>query len=197
MNDQIIFRALLALVLLLFVGHRAFYTRKFPASEAETVDKLKRTPVSTLAAVFSFLALVSTAIYIVFPSLLSWASASFPPWLRWLGVGLALAGFLLLEWSHRALGKNWSDQPRTTETQQIVQTGPYRWIRHPIYASFLLILGSTLLISANWLVGLCWIASVVLDGAVRVRFEEQAMLNRFGEEYSQYERRTGRIFPRV
>lgn len=135
MNDPFIFRGLLALVLLLFVGHRASYTRKFPASEAETVDKLQRTPLSTLAAGFSLFALVSTTIYIVYPNLLSWASAPFPAWLRWLGVGLAFTGFLLLEWSHRALGKNWSDQPRTTQTQQLVQTGPYQWIRHPIYAS--------------------------------------------------------------
>jgi protein-S-isoprenylcysteine O-methyltransferase Ste14 len=69
-------------------------------------------------------------------------------------VGVALAGFALLEWSHRSLGAEWSEQPRLTQSQRLVQSGPYRWVRHPIYCSFLLILGSTLLISANALVGL-------------------------------------------
>jgi protein-S-isoprenylcysteine O-methyltransferase Ste14 len=197
LNDPAVSRILLALLLLLFVAHRAYYNRRFPPPEGETIDRLERTPTSTLAAVFSILALISTLIYIVYPSLISWASPRFPTWLGTLGVVLALAGFLLLEWSHRTLGKNWSDQPRITQSQQLVQTGPYKWIRHPIYAAFLLILGSTLLISANWLVGVSWIALVALDGAVRIRYEEQAMLRRFGQEYREYERRTGRLFPRL
>ena len=77
-----------------------------------------------------------------------------------------------------------------------MQNGPYKWIRHPIYAGFLLILGSTLLISSNWLAGGAWISSVALDGAVRMRYEEQAMLQRFGAEYQEYKRRTGAILPR-
>jgi len=65
------------------------------------------------------------------------------------GLGMALAGFALLRWSHQALGKNWSDRPRITQGQQLVSEGPYRRIRHPIYTAFLLILGSSLFVSAN------------------------------------------------
>jgi protein-S-isoprenylcysteine O-methyltransferase Ste14 len=101
-----------------------------------------------------------------------------------------------LEWSHHALGQNWSDQPRITETQQLVQTGPYRWVRHPIYSAFLLILGSTLFITANWLVGGLWIAAVSSDAVIRIRYEEAAMLNKFGEEYREYQHRTGLFLPR-
>jgi protein-S-isoprenylcysteine O-methyltransferase Ste14 len=79
----------------------------------------------------------------------------------------------------------------------LVQSGPYHWIRHPIYASFLLILGSTLLISANALVGLAWIGSVGIDAAVRIRYEETRMSARFGEAYVAYAARTGRLFPRL
>jgi protein-S-isoprenylcysteine O-methyltransferase Ste14 len=141
--------------------------------------------------------LIATVIYIVFPHLVSWASIPLPDWLRWLGVGITFAGFLLLEWSHRALGQNWSDQPRITETQQLVQSGPYKWIRHPINSSFLLILGSTLLITANWLVGGLWIAAVSSDGLLRIRYEEAAMEKKFGNDYKEYQRRTGLIFPRL
>ena len=58
----------------------------------------------------------------------------------------------------------------------MVQNGPYHRIRHPIYTAFLLILGSTLFISASWLVGGLWIVAVSLDIVPRMRYEEAAML---------------------
>ena len=92
---------------------------------------------------------------------------------------------------------NWSDAPNLLEGQEMVASGPYRWIRHPIYAAFLLILGSLLLISANWCVGGLWIGMTGLDVASRIRTEETMMVSRFGERYRAYMRRTGRLFPRI
>lgn len=196
MTEPLLYRVLVVVLIITFVAHRGYYNRKFPPSESETTEVLGSSRGSTLSAIIFVLALIATLVYIFFPQLVSWASFPLPDWVRWLGVGIALAGFLLLEWSHRALGGNWSDQPRITETQQLVRSGPYQWIRHPIYSSFLLILGSTLLISANWLVGGLWIAAVVSDGLLRIRYEEAAMLKKFGDDYVEYQRRTGMIFPR-
>jgi protein-S-isoprenylcysteine O-methyltransferase Ste14 len=78
----------------------------------------------------------------------------------------------------------------------LVTSGPYRFIRHPIYTAFLLILGSTLLISANWLIGLAWISMTVLEVASRIGFEEQLMLEYFGDQYLEYSKRTGRLLPK-
>ncbi len=197
MTEPILFRILLFALLAAFVAHRAYYTRKFPAAEKDTLNRLDQTTTSRIAALISLAALISSIVYMIFPNLISWASLPLPAILRWLGVGMVLAGFALLEWSHRALAANWSDQPRITQTQQLVQTGPYRWIRHPIYTSFLLILGATLIISANWLVGLCWIVSVSLDAAVRIRFEEQALRDKFGQEYEAYLSKTGSLLPKI
>jgi protein-S-isoprenylcysteine O-methyltransferase Ste14 len=108
-----------------------------------------------------------------------------------------LAGFVLLQWSQVSLGANWSDIPRFLEGQDLVTRGPYRWIRHPIYSAFLLILGSLLLITANWFVGLLWIAMTGLDVAARMRAEEAMMVGHFGEPYQAYLRRTGRLLPRL
>ena len=79
----------------------------------------------------------------------------------------------------------------------MIASGPYRWIRHPIYAAFLLILGSLLLISANWFVGGMWIGMTGLGVASRIRMEEAMMVGQFGEQYRAYLRRTGRLFPRI
>jgi protein-S-isoprenylcysteine O-methyltransferase Ste14 len=196
MTEPLLYRILVVILIIAFVVHRGYYSRKFPPSESETTDKLGSNRGSTISAIIFVLALIATVIYIFFPNLVDWASIPLPGWMRWLGVGIALAGFLLLEWSHRTLGGNWSDQPRITETQQLVQSGPYQWIRHPIYTSFLLILGATLLITANWLVGGLWIAAVGSDGLIRIRYEEAAMLKKFGEDYVDYQRKTGLILPR-
>ena len=197
MIEPPLFRFLTAALLIGFVAHRAYYTRKFPPSEAATVDKLRPGVASRLAEVLSILALASAAAYVIDPRWVAWASLPLPLWARRVGAGLAVAGFGLLEWSHRALGREWSEQPRLTQSQRLVQSGPYRWIRHPIYTSFLMILGSTLLISANGLVGLLWTTSVAIDTTVRIRYEESLMSARFGEEYRAYAARTGRLLPRL
>jgi protein-S-isoprenylcysteine O-methyltransferase Ste14 len=126
-----------------------------------------------------------------------WADLPFPAWLRWTGVGIALVGFMLLQWSQNTLGKNWSDTPRLLKEQSLVTSGPYRWVRHPIYTAFLLILGSTFLISANWMIGLTWIGMAVLEVASRISYEESLMLESFGDQYREYMKRTGRLLPRI
>ena len=196
MTEPLLFRILFAALLIGFVAHRAYYTRKYPPRENETLTRLSNSTGSKIANVLALLALISSALYIFVPSYVAWASIPLPTFARWLGVGIALTGFLLLELSHRALASNWSDQPRITRDQQLIRTGPYKRIRHPIYTSFLLILGSSLLITSNWLVGLLWIASVGLDISIRIRFEERAMQDQFGQEFVEYKTTTGSLFPR-
>jgi protein-S-isoprenylcysteine O-methyltransferase Ste14 len=106
-------------------------------------------------------------------------------------------GFGLLQWSHSALGKNWSDQPRILAGQKLISEGPYRWVRHPIYTAFLMILGSTLLITANWFIGGMWILNTGIDIRARIQFEEARLLVHFGQAYREYSARTGALLPRI
>jgi protein-S-isoprenylcysteine O-methyltransferase Ste14 len=106
-------------------------------------------------------------------------------------------GFAFLQWAQNTLGKNWSDTPRMIKEQALITSGPYQFIRHPIYTAFLLILGSTLFISSNWLIGLAWIGMTLLELASRIRFEEGLMLEYFGDQYRAYMKRTGRLLPKI
>lgn len=110
---------------------------------------------------------------------------------------MALSGFMLLQWAQNTLGKNWSDTPRMMKAQALVTSGPYQFIRHPIYTAFILILGSTLFISANWLIGLSWAGMAALEIASRIGFEESLMLEYFGDQYRAYMKMTGRLWPRL
>jgi protein-S-isoprenylcysteine O-methyltransferase Ste14 len=58
-------------------------------------------------------------------------------------------------------------------------------------------MGSTLLISANWLIGLSWIGMTVLEIASRIGFEESLMLEYFGDQYRDYMKRTGQLLPQL
>jgi len=195
LDQETLFGFIQALVFVGFVAHRGYYNRKFPGSEADTLER-QRPGVSTrIANLLAIPALFGLVAYLISPASMSWASMTLPAWSRWGGVGLAGMGFALLQWSHVTLGRNWSDHPRITATQTLVTDGPYSRIRHPIYTSFILILGSSLYISANWFIGLLWIIATAIDIGARIRFEEEKMVARFGEEYRRYKARTGSLLP--
>jgi protein-S-isoprenylcysteine O-methyltransferase Ste14 len=196
-NPELIFRVVQGLIVLAFVLHRGYYTRKFPPPEAETVEKLDSGLAGKIANLLALPALAALALYVFLPEYVFWASLPFPFWLRWTGVLIAVGGFALLQSAHAALGKNWSDQPRILESQSFVRGGPYERIRHPMYTAFLLILGSSLLTSANWLVGGLWIAITWIDIRARIRFEEDRLGAKFGEPYEAYKKRTGALLPRL
>lgn len=195
-ENDLIFRILLAIILVSFVYHRAYYTRKYRADDQDDSPTDEPTNALRAAGILAVLGLLGTILYIIFPDLMAWSSLQLSLWLRWLGVIVALLGFGLLQWSQNTLGENWSDSARLMEGHRMVESGPYHWVRHPIYSSFLLILGSTFLISANWFIGGTWIMMMALDINSRIEVEEQLMISRYGDDYIEYKSRTGRIFPK-
>jgi protein-S-isoprenylcysteine O-methyltransferase Ste14 len=196
METETIFRILLPVLILGFAVHRGYYVKYHSKPKNATVKKREEGILSKIAGLLGVLGFLSIIVYTVNPNWLAFASLSFPTWLRWLGVGVALVGFALLQWSQITLGKSWSDTPRMMKEQTLITSGPYRTIRHPIYTAFILILGSTLFISSNWLIGLCWAGMTVLEVASRIGFEESLMLEFFGETYREYMKKTGRLLPK-
>jgi protein-S-isoprenylcysteine O-methyltransferase Ste14 len=188
-------RLLTAALFMAFIAHRAYYSRRI----RHRPDQVRQQPDlgarSRVAGWLSGLALLVTAIGLVVPQSLRWADVpALQPW-RLLGLALAVAGFALLQWSQQALSVNWSDAPRLVAGQVLTVSGPYRWIRHPIYAAFLLILSAPLLLSGNLALGLPWILATALDVSARIEVEERLLQAEFGEAYREYGQRTGRIIP--
>lgn len=134
--------------------------------------------------------------YLINPASMSWAAVPLPAWLRWVGVGLGAAAGALLIWAFRSLGRNLTDTVVTRKEHTLVTGGPYRWVRHPFYASVAgAVLGNSLA-AANWFLLASGCVVVVLQ-VIRTRKEEENLVARFGEEYRGYIERTGRFVPRV
>lgn len=197
MGTQTIFRIILPALIVLFVIHRGYYVNRHSKPEDQTLKRRKEGTASTIAGMLSLVGFVAIIAHVANPEWMSWADLRFPTWLRWTGVAIALLGFALLQWSQNTLGKNWSDTPRMMKEQSLVTGGPYRYVRHPIYTAFFIILSSTFLISANWMIGGAWIAMTTLEIASRIQFEESLMIEYFGDQYREYMKKTGRLLPKV
>jgi len=195
---ETIFRITLPVLIIAFALHRGYYVKNHSKPEEATLKKREAEGLaSKMSGVFGLIGFISVIVFVINPDWLAFASLSFPIWLRWTGIVLALAGFALLQWAQVTLGNSWSDTPRMIKEQTLITSGPYQFIRHPIYTAFVLILGSTLLISANWFIGLAWLGMTLLEVASRISFEESLMLEYFGDQYREYMKKTGRLFPRL
>jgi len=138
---------------------------------------------------------ITLFIYLLYPELIIWAVMAVPLWLRWTGALLGVLAVSLFIWIHRHLGKSFSVKLRIKEEQVLVISGPYQWIRHPMYSAFYLLHIAALLLTANWFIGITWLAGLTIIIAMRVKREEAMMVDRFGEQYVYYMKRTGRFIP--
>lgn len=121
------------------------------------------------------------------------SSASYSAVLGWTGVVLCLAGFALAINARRHLGRNWGMPMSVKEQTELVTSGPYAQIRHPIYTGLILaMLGSALGANVFWALLLVVIGPYFIASARR---EEIHMLQLFPEQYAAYRARTGMLVP--
>lgn len=118
-------------------------------------------------------------------------------WMSSSGVGLVAVGTVLFVWARRALGKNYSGHVSVKTGQALVQNGPYRLIRHPAYAGYLLMaLGIS--VGYSSLAGLASIVVVLIPSLIyRMKVEEQLLTRHFGAAYRQYAGMVKRIIPGI
>jgi protein-S-isoprenylcysteine O-methyltransferase Ste14 len=196
MNGDSALRAVLIAAMLMVLPVGVYYRLK-SQSTREKLDRRQEglfvlATLRPLGAVFWF----GTWAWMINPVWMAWASLPMPLALRWIGVGWLFAGCTLGVWTFRSLGRNLTDTVVTRAHHTLVTHGPYRWIRHPLYSSAVLVVVAIGLITANWF--LLAVGSGVLSVLIlRTRTEEHNLVARFGDSYHQYMSRTGRFVPKI
>ena len=148
--------------------------------------------VSIAAAYLVFVAGVLA--YFINPDWMDWSQAAVPMWVRWTGIVPLLAGAGLLNWGLHHLGTNLTISISTKDDHALTTSGPYRWVRHPLYTGGMVESAGLGLMTANWFVTVSAVLFWTLI-ACRTPLEEQKLVKEFGEEYRRYMRRVGRFFP--
>jgi len=133
----------------------------------------------------------------VFSPLLDFAHYPRPAWLNIPGGFLLILGSILLWFSHHALGRNWTAGTGVTGEQEMVDTGIYRWLRHPMYTAHILWALGTVFLLPNWLAGLAFLPGALLIPWTRISQEEARLVQRFGDAYGDYRKKTPALFPRL
>jgi hypothetical protein len=115
--------------------------------------------------------------------------------LGWAGALLTAIGIGFAIWARVNIGRNWSSHAAVKEHHQLVTTGPYAYVRHPIYSGILLAALGTALTTSIFGIGMLVFISITF--AWRMNKEEKIMLELFPEQYPAYQKHTKRLVPFV
>jgi len=116
-------------------------------------------------------------------------------WISWAGVGITILGVAVAIWARYCIGQYWSARVTLKEGHRLIRSGPYAFVRHPIYTGMLVAAAGTALVIGEWR-GVVAVAVIWATHSLKARREERLLATEFGEEYADYRRSTGFLFPR-
>jgi protein-S-isoprenylcysteine O-methyltransferase Ste14 len=187
-----------ALVVFVAVFTISGYYRRRARRTSEIIDRRREgATLLMLRVIFAIPMFVAVLAYLVRPSLMAWAQLPLPPWLRWIGVCLGALTIPSAWWLFSNLGRNVSETVLTKADHELVTTGPYQWVRHPLYTTAGAMFVAIGLMAANWFILLFAGLIVFLVRLLVVPREEQALISKFGDDYRDYTMRTGAMLPRL
>jgi protein-S-isoprenylcysteine O-methyltransferase Ste14 len=117
------------------------------------------------------------------------------PWLLGIGLAIFVLGLALAVWARVYLGRNWGMPMSQKADPELVTTGPYGKIRHPIYSGIILgMVGTAIAVSLYWLIAVAILGAYFLFSAVT---EERTMAKLFPAAYPPYKRATKMLIPYI
>ena len=193
MNEQI-FKAAFIILFLGYILIRAPFTKIY--KQQQQIRSLTTTTERVLLSLLGVGLLGLPLLWVVTP-VLDRFNLEFWAWLRIIGILIAIASLFYFYAIHKALGANWSPTLEIRKGHELIKTGPYRTIRHPMYAQIWLWTIAQALIVSNIVAGFSGILIWAILYFSRIRGEEDMMIQNFGSEYMDYVQRTGRVFPKM
>ncbi|MDQ2691849.1 MAG: isoprenylcysteine carboxylmethyltransferase family protein [Chloroflexota bacterium] len=196
MNENI-FRIVAAIILFTGIGISSYFRRRADRESGETISrKADGTAFMTIIRIGGLALWLSPLIYLINPAWMAWSKIGLPEWVRWLGVVIGILCVLGIYWLFSSIGSGITPTSATRREHRLVTGGPYRWVRHPLYT-----VGSSMFVAFgmmadNWFIAALGLLAFIAM-AMRTPREEANLIAKFGDEYREYMRQTGRFFPRL
>ena len=202
MDPYTLSRTLSGLVCCSFIIVRLYFTFRYRDKSdpdkkinAQADHEGKLSYVIRRLIILPLLLIVTWLYYVLNPS---WMKIFILPFPESILYGITLIGFIgiaFLIWVHIYLGKEWSAALQIKEGHQLITSGPYSKIRHPMYTALFSVYLCFALVSMNLLIILFTILAIT-SLALRVSKEEEVLISEFGDRYRNYMEHTGRYFPK-
>ena len=195
MNENV-FRILAAVILFTGMGISSYYRRKADRDSGEKISRrVDGTIFMTIIRIGGLILWLSPLVYLLNPEWMAWSKIGLPDWVRWLGVGLGIPCTLGIYWLFSSIGSGITPTSATRQKHTLVTSGPYRWVRHPLYT-----IGSSMFVAFgmmadNWFIAVLGVLAFIAM-AIRTPKEEANLIEKFGDEYRAYMKRTGRFLPK-
>jgi protein-S-isoprenylcysteine O-methyltransferase Ste14 len=203
-TSELLFRVIFSTLWIIFFANLAWvrysareYTGKQPIDRTALHEKRLQIVGLALFAPLWFGGLV---LYAILPSWIMFLSIPLPDWFRLIMVGVTALSISFTLWGYRTLGKNWvhAFEPSMflrRKREILVTSGPYHYVRHPIYLGAFTFIIAQALVAANWFLLLPALAVVTLF-YMQIGKEEAMLISKFGDEYREYMERTPRFIPK-
>jgi protein-S-isoprenylcysteine O-methyltransferase Ste14 len=196
MNENF-FRITAAVILITGMSISIYFRRKADRVSGEKLSrKVDGTPMMTAIRFGGLILWLSPFVYLANPAWMNWSKLGLPESVRAFGAVIGILCVLGIYWLFSSIGTGITPTSATRREHKLVTHGIYRYIRHPLYT-----IGSSLFISFgmmadNWYIAVLGLLTFILM-AVRTPKEEANLIEKFGDEYREYMKRTGRFLPRV
>jgi protein-S-isoprenylcysteine O-methyltransferase Ste14 len=194
--NETIFRILSAIILFSGTGISIYSRLKADRDSGERLSRsADGTPMMLVIRIFGLVLWLTPLVYLVNPAWMIWSKLGVPEWTRWLGVGIGFLCVAGIYWLFSSIGTGITPVSATRKEHKLSTHGIYRWIRHPLYtvgSSFYISFG---LMADNWFIIFMGALTFIVM-AIRTPKEEANLIAKFGDEYREYMKRTGKFLPK-
>ncbi|MDZ7650346.1 MAG: protein-S-isoprenylcysteine O-methyltransferase [Cytophagales bacterium] len=192
--NEAIFKILFVVLWVIYILIRSPFDKQY--KQVEKIKSVHSAIEKSLLVLMSLGLLIIPLIW-VFTTFLNNYKMEFPVWLRIVGIVVSVVSLFYFRWIHKTLGANWSPTLEIRKGHELIKTGPYKTVRHPMYTQIWLWTIAQVLIVSNLFAGFSGIIVCAILYFIRVPKEEQMMIEVFGDEYLKYIEETGRVFPKL
>jgi len=205
MIEELVFRIIFTALWVVFVSILTWvrYSTRQPKSEQPPSKEAKKEHLRYMVALalFAIVWLGGIILYIFIPNLITPLSIPLPDLFRIAMAIITALSIPFVAWSYLTIGKNWVHALEPSkflqkEDDKLITTGPYKYVRNPIYFGCFTFIVTLALESSNLLVLIPVLVLIALIYA-QIGNEEKMLLDRFGDEYRDYMKQTPRLIPKI